>query len=219
MKQASKQAIRFSYIERTLFLFDTSQSSTNCKIQRMDTHYEAQIGFSNNVQAHDGPARQFGSGAAGLGALAVRVGWCALPLVKKYALPLAKKLGRNLVTAAIPEIGQIIAGKKKIKKAAKDSVNRSISKSIEQSIKPGATARGPSGASRNRAAQHSRPGAPRSAGRGAQPRASKMQVSKQDKAFSAGNKSRKRKTTTTISSTKLPTKRSRSETLSNIKYY
>ena len=137
MKQASKQAIRFSYIERTLFLFDTSQSSTNCKIQRMDTHYEAQIGFSNNVQAHGGPARQFGSGAAGLGALAVRVGWCALPLVKKYALPLAKKLGRNLVTAAIPEIGQIIAGKKKIKKAAKDSVNRSISKSIEQSIKTG----------------------------------------------------------------------------------
>ena len=108
----------------------------------MDTHYEAQIGFSNNVQAHGGPARQFGSGAAGLGALAVRVGRCALPLVKKYALPLAKKLRRNLVTAAIPEIGQIIAGRKKIKKAAKDSVKRSISKSIEQSIKP-------SGASRN----------------------------------------------------------------------
>ena len=185
----------------------------------MDTHYEAQIGFSNNVQAHGGPARQFGSGSAGLGALAVRVGRCALPRVKKYALPLAKKLGRNLVTAAIPKILQIIAGKKKIRKAAKNSVKRSISKSIEQSIKPGATApravrrvAEPSGAALA-------PGHAAIGGAGSQPRASKMQVSKKDKALSAGNKSRKRKTTTTISSTKLPTKRSRSETLSNIKYY
>ena len=85
----------------------------------MDAHYDAQIGTQtvgggSPQAAHGGPARQFGSGAAGLGALAVRVGRCALPLLKKYALPLAKKLGKNLVTAAIPEIGQVIAGKKKI---------------------------------------------------------------------------------------------------------
>ena len=93
----------------------------------MDAHYDAQIGTQ---AAHGGPARHFGSGTAGLGALAVRVGRCALPLLKKYALPLAKKLGKNLVTAAIPEIGQVIAGKKKIRTAAKDSVKKSISESL-----------------------------------------------------------------------------------------
>ena len=73
---------------------------------------------------HVGLARRFGSGAAGLGALAVRIDCCTLPLLKKYALPIAKKVGRNLVSAAIPEIGQMIAGKKRLKAAAKDSTKK-----------------------------------------------------------------------------------------------
>ena len=55
----------------------------------MDAHYDSQIGIQTvgggggNPQAgHGGPAFQFGSEAAGLGALAVRVGRCALPLLK-----------------------------------------------------------------------------------------------------------------------------------------
>ena len=56
---------------------------------------------------------------------------------------MAKKLGKNLVTAAIPEIGQVIAGKKKIKTAAKDSVKKSISESLvaQPFIKPAGEAR------------------------------------------------------------------------------
>ena len=49
----------------------------------MDSHYEAQIRAI--IAYSSGPARQFGSGAAGLGALAVRVGRSALPLLRKYA--------------------------------------------------------------------------------------------------------------------------------------
>ena len=50
----------------------------------MDAHYEAQIARKQeNFLTHGGPARQFGSGAAGLGALAVRIGRCTLPLLQK----------------------------------------------------------------------------------------------------------------------------------------
>ena len=94
----------------------------------MDAHYDAQIAKNqDNFVTHVGPARQFGSGAAGLGALAVRIGRCTLPLLKKYALSIAKKVGRNLVSAAIPEIGQMIAGKK-LKAAAKDSIKNQFQK-------------------------------------------------------------------------------------------
>ena len=79
----------------------------------MDSHYDAQIRASAPYSS--GPARQFGSSAAGLGALAVRVGRSALPLLRKYALPLAKKVGRNLIEAAIPELGQALRGKKRLR--------------------------------------------------------------------------------------------------------
>ena len=55
----------------------------------MDAHYDSQI---KSVVAHtnySGPARQMGSGG-GLGAFAVRMGRVAIPLVRKYVLPVAK---------------------------------------------------------------------------------------------------------------------------------
>ena len=193
----------------------------------MDAHYDAQIGTvgggSSPQAAYGGPARQFGSGAAGLGALAVRVGRCALPLLKKYALPLAKKLGKNLVTAAIPEIGQVIAGRKKIRTAAKDSVKKSISESLavaQPSNKPAGAARRVSGPQRGRPAQKARP-----VPRVALPRLGSVKKRHDGKALSApaGTKiagSRKRKNAaSSVTSTKKPTKRSRSEIFSNIKYY
>ncbi len=54
----------------------------------MDAYYQAQIYSS----AFTGPARQLGSG--GLGAMALRMGRVTLPLLKKYALPVAKSLGK-----------------------------------------------------------------------------------------------------------------------------
>ena len=196
----------------------------------MDAHYDAQIGTQtvggggSPQAAHGGPARQFGSGAAGLGALAVRVGRCAPPLLKKYALPLAKKLGKNLVTAAIPEIGQVIAGKKKIRTAAKDSVKKSISESLvvaQPSNKPAGAALRVSGPQRGRPAQKARPVPPE---RVALPRLGSVKKRHDGKTLSApaGTKtagSRKRKNAaSSVTSTKNPTKRSRSEIFSNIKY-
>ena len=83
---------------------------------------------------HGGPARQFGSGAAGLGALAVRIGRCTLPLLRKYALLFAITVGRNLVSAAIPEIGEIISGKKRLKTVAKNSIKKSLFKSVADTV-------------------------------------------------------------------------------------
>ena len=101
----------------------------------MDAHYDAQIARNqDNYVTHGGPARQFGSGAADLGALAVRIGRCTLPLLRKYALPFAKTVGWNLVSAAIPEIGEIISGKKRLKTVAKTSIKKSLSKSIADTV-------------------------------------------------------------------------------------
>ncbi len=62
----------------------------------MDAYYDEQI-FS--PQYFGGPSRQLGSGG-----LAFRVARVTLPLVKKYIWPVAKRLGRELITQAVPEV-------------------------------------------------------------------------------------------------------------------
>ena len=77
----------------------------------MDAQYDSQI-KANTHTTFSGPARQMGSGG-GIGAFAVRMGRVAIPLVRKYILPVAKQVGKNLIESAVPEIGRILAGKKK----------------------------------------------------------------------------------------------------------
>ena len=76
----------------------------------MDAHDYSQI-KANTHTTISGPARQMGSGG-GIGAFAVRMGRVAIPLVRKYILPVAKQVGKNLIESAVPEIGHILAGKK-----------------------------------------------------------------------------------------------------------
>ena len=85
----------------------------------MDAHYDSQIRSNHNPHhathqnaSFSGPARQMGAGAGGFGAFAMRMGRVAIPVVRRYILPVAKQLG-NLLEAAIPEIGQVLAGKKR----------------------------------------------------------------------------------------------------------
>ena len=100
----------------------------------MDAYYASQRTFH-------GPARQFGSGA-GLGAIAVRVGRTAMPLLKKYVAPIVKQVGQNVLEAALPEVASLISGKKKTKRAIKDVAKRVIAKTIEPSAAAGGTAGG-----------------------------------------------------------------------------
>ena len=56
----------------------------------------------------------------GFGALARTVARNTLPLLKKYVLPAAKKIGRDVIESAIPEIGGVLSGQTSIKKAPKN---------------------------------------------------------------------------------------------------
>ena len=78
----------------------------------MDAQYDSQIRSKHNQhhatpqnRSYSGPGRQMGAGAGGLGAFATRMGRVPTPVVRRYILPVAKHLGRNLLVAAIPEIG------------------------------------------------------------------------------------------------------------------
>ena len=99
----------------------------------MDQHYDSQIlsKVSSSATTFQGPARQYGSG--GLGAFAMRMGRVALPLVEKYFLPVAKEFGRNLISAFVPEIPKIVAGKKPPQKELKESLKKSVEKTVKTS--------------------------------------------------------------------------------------
>lgn len=100
----------------------------------MDAHYESQI-KSYSQTNFCGPARQMGAGG-GLGAFAVRMGRVAIPLVKKYVLPVAKQVGKNLLETAIPEIGQVLTGKRKPSRKLFQHVARNTAKKTLQSKLP-----------------------------------------------------------------------------------
>ena len=123
-------------------------------------------------------------------------------------------MGRNFITAAIPEIGQMIAGKKKLKSAAKDSMKKSVSKTISESTTANRSRPRPpkrlrsTHASRGRGLRVTAPSARQAAGRSATQNplsTNKLEIIEIP--------TRKRPAQTTLKTTK--TKRSRSDILSN----
>ena len=75
-----------------------------------------------------------GAGAGGFGAFAMRMGRVAIPVVRKYILPVAKYIGKNLFEAAIPEIDQVLTGEKRLnsemlKHVAETAAEKSLRKS------------------------------------------------------------------------------------------
>ena len=80
----------------------------------MDAHYDAQIqSLASHPSTFSGPARQMGAGG-GLGAFAVRMGRVAIPVIKKYILPVAKQVGKNLLESALPEMSNVLSGKNEL---------------------------------------------------------------------------------------------------------
>ena len=105
----------------------------------MDAHYDSQIKSQNHPTAQQhatfsGPARQMGAGAGSLVEFAMRMGRVTIPVVRKYILHVAKHTGKNVLEAAIPEIGQVLAGKKRrnskmLKQVAETAAEKSLQKS------------------------------------------------------------------------------------------
>ena len=74
-----------------------------------------------------GHARLRGRGS---GALAQTLGRTAIPFIKKYIVPAAKRIGADLFEIAAPEIGEVVSGRKKLKTFAKDVGTKTVRKQL-----------------------------------------------------------------------------------------
>ena len=71
--------------------------------------------------------RQRGSG---LGALAHVIGRTAIPFLRKYIVPVAKRIGADMLEFAVPEIAEVISGRKSFKTAAKSVGKQTLRKQL-----------------------------------------------------------------------------------------
>ena len=82
---------------------------------------------SANFSIFRGHARQRGRG---FGALAQTLRRTAIPFIKKYIVPAAKRIGADLFEIAAPEIGEVVSGRKKLKTFAKDVGTKTVRKQL-----------------------------------------------------------------------------------------
>ena len=66
---------------------------------------------------YKGVGRQRGRGFGGLAQEIVRT---AIPFLRKYLVPSATRIGADMLEFAVPEIADVVSGKKNIKSAAKN---------------------------------------------------------------------------------------------------
>ena len=72
---------------------------------------------------------------SGFGALADGIGRAALPIARKVLWPAAKRIGRELIAQAAPEIVEIVSKKKTPKEAIKSTLKKTVKKQIGGSRK------------------------------------------------------------------------------------
>ena len=75
-----------------------------------------------------GHARQRGRG---FGALAQTPERTAIPFIKKYIVPTAKRIGEDLFEITAPEIGEVVSECKKLIAFAKDVGTKTVGKQLE----------------------------------------------------------------------------------------
>ena len=80
----------------------------------MDGQYDSQMKSYNHLTAQQNATfwDKMGAGAGALGVFTMRMGRVAIPVVRKYILPVTKHLRKILLAAAIAENGHVFAGKK-----------------------------------------------------------------------------------------------------------
>ena len=74
---------------------------------------------------YKGVGRQPGRG---FGALAQVIGRTAIPFLKKYVVPAARRIGANMLGFAVPEIADVVSGKQNFKAAAKNVGRQTLKK-------------------------------------------------------------------------------------------
>ena len=66
----------------------------------------------------------------GFGALAQFIGRTAIPFLRKYVVPAAKRVGADLLEFAVPEISEVVSGRKNFKTAAKSVGKKTLKKQL-----------------------------------------------------------------------------------------
>lgn len=94
----------------------------------MDAYYQSQVQSPH----FSGASRQRGMG---LGSFALRFGRIALPAFKKYILPTAKRVGKDFLEVAAPELMDFVGGKADIKTATKRAVTKTLKKQVGGGVK------------------------------------------------------------------------------------
>ena len=79
------------------------------------------------IPYYRGVGRQRGRG---FGALAQVIGRTAIPFLRKYIVPAAKRLGADLLQFAVPEIADVVSGRKNFKTAAKSVGRQTLRKQL-----------------------------------------------------------------------------------------
>ena len=86
------------------------------------------------IPYYRGVGRQRGRG---FGALAQVIGRTAVPFLRKYIVPAAKRVGANLLEFAAPEIGEVISGRKSFKTAAESVGKQTLKKQLGEGSRRG----------------------------------------------------------------------------------
>ena len=66
----------------------------------------------------------------GFGALAQVIGRTAIPFLRKYVVPAAKRIGADMLEFAVPEIAEVVSGRKNFKTAAKSVGKKTLRKQL-----------------------------------------------------------------------------------------
>ena len=66
----------------------------------------------------------------GFGALAQVIGRTAIPFLRKYVVPAAKRVGADLLEFAVPEIAEVVRGRKTFKTAATSVGKQTLRKQL-----------------------------------------------------------------------------------------
>ena len=66
----------------------------------------------------------------GFGALARVIGRTAIPFLRNYIVPAAKRVGADLLEFAVPEIAEVVSGRTNFKTAAKNVGKQTLKKQL-----------------------------------------------------------------------------------------
>ena len=66
----------------------------------------------------------------GFGALAQGIGRTAIPFLRKYIIPAAKRMGADLLEFAVPEVADVVSGKETFRTAAKSAGRQTLRKQL-----------------------------------------------------------------------------------------